>query len=183
MAWGRGFFLKKKRHQTNLWNMCQRNITSMKPIRRITHFRNLLPCKLMGPSLRIIGIVFTLPNGRTGDFLWEFRVWFDLVVQGRMLARGFDTTVVVVVVVGGGGGGCGGWRRLLLRMLLGFLGWRIGLTFDRFRSSRVVLRKRGCQTWSHGNGSGSWVEEKKEEGEKAERKERWKDWKMRSMDL
>lgn len=64
-----------------------------------------------------------------------------------MLARGFDTAIVMGVGVG-----CG-WRRLLL-LLLGFLGRRIGLTFDRFRS-RVVLRKRGCQTRSHGNGSGS----------------------------
>lgn len=127
--------------------MCQGDITSKKPIRRIIQFRNLIPCKLMGPSLWIIGIVFTFPNGWTGDFLWEFRVGFDLVVQGRMLARGFDTAVEV-------GGGCGcGWGRLLL-LLLGFLGRRIGWTFDGFRSS-VVLRKRGCQARGHGNGSGS----------------------------
>ncbi len=119
--------------------MCQRNITSMKPIDRITHFGNLIPCKDMGPSLRIIGIVFTLPNGRTSDFLWKFRVGFELVVQGRMLARSFDTAVVLLLLL------------LLLLLQLGFLGRRIGLTFDRFRSS-VVLRKRGCQTRSHGSG-------------------------------
>lgn len=66
-----------------------------------------------------------------------------------MLARGFDTAIVMGVCVGVGSG----WRRLLL-LLLGFLGRRIGLTFNRSRG-RVVLRKRGCQTRSHGNGSGS----------------------------
>lgn len=132
--------------------MCQRNITSMKPIGRITHFRNLISRKYMGPSLRIIGIVFTLPNGRTSDFLWEFRVGFELVVQGRMLARSFDTVVVM-------GGGCGlvvvvVVVVVLLLQLGGFLGRRIGLTFNRFRGSEV-LRKRGCQTRSHGSGSES----------------------------
>lgn len=128
--------------------MCQRNITSMKPISGITHFGNLISCKHMGPSLRIIGIVFTLPNGRTSDFLWEFRVGFELVVQGRMLARSFDTAFVVVR------GGCGLVVLQQLLQLAGFLRRRIGLTFNRFRSS-VVLRKRGCQTRSHGSGSGS----------------------------
>lgn len=135
--------------------MCQRNITSMKHIDCITHFGNLIRCKVMGPSLRIIGIVFTLPNGRTSDFLWKIRVGFELVVQGRMLARSFDTVVVVVC----GGCGCGlvvvvvvVLQQLLLLLQLGFLGRRIGLTFDRFRSS-VVLRKRGCQTRSHGSGN------------------------------
>lgn len=73
-----------------------------------------------------------------------------------MLARSFDTAEAVVVV----GGGCGLVVLQQLQQLGGFLGRRIGLMFDRFRSS-VVVRKRGCQTRSHGSGSGSRVEEEK----------------------
>lgn len=128
--------------------MCQRKISSKKPIRCITHLRNLILCKFMSPSLRIVSIVLSLPNCRTSDFLWIFRVRFELVVQWRMLARGFDAAVVDV------GGGSGGGSLLLL---VGFLDWRrIGLAVNRVsNNSRVVLRKRGCQTRSHGNGSGS----------------------------
>lgn len=141
--------------------MCQRNITSLKRIGRITHFCNLISSQDMSPSLRIISIILALPNGWTSDFFWEIRVWFDLVVQGRMLTRSFDTAKEVVVVVGRGRDcGCG-WG--LVVVLLGFLGRRrrIGLTFFRFgsrsnSSSTVIVRKRGCQTRSHGIGSGSW---------------------------
>lgn len=128
--------------------MCQRNISSKKPIGRITHLRNLILCKFMSPSVGIIGIVLSLPYGGTNDFLWEFRVRFELVIQWRMLTRGFDATVVA---------GGGGYRlTLLVGFLVGFLGRRrIGLTVDGVNTSRVVLRKRCCQTRSHGNGSGS----------------------------
>lgn len=88
--------------------MCQRNISSKKPIGRITHLGKLILCKFMSPSLRIIGIVLGLPHGRTGDFLGEFRVRFELFVQWRMLARRFDAAVV-----DGGGGSL---------LLVGFLG-------------------------------------------------------------
>lgn len=115
--------------------MSQRDITGKKPICHVAHLRNLILGEFMGPSLRIISIVLTLPNGRAGDFRWEFRVRFELVVQGRMLARGFDAAV------------------LDDGRLLGFLGRRIGLAVDRV--SRVVRRKRGCQTRGHGNGPGS----------------------------
>lgn len=122
--------------------MCQRNGSSKKAIGRITHLGKLVLCKVMSPSLRIIGIVLGLPHGRAGDFLGEFRVGFELVVQWGMLARRFDAAI------GDGGGG-----NLLLVAFVGRQ--RRELAVDRVGDSHVVRGKRGCQTRSHGNRPGN----------------------------
>ncbi len=114
----------------DLGNVGQRNITNKESIGRIAHFSNFFPGKLMGPSMRIVDVIFGLPDRGAGDFLREIGIGSQLIVQGRVLAGGFDGA---------------DWG----------VGWQAGLGGDM--GSAIVgfggaLRERACQTRGHGAG-------------------------------
>lgn len=65
-------------------------MASSETIRRMTHLSNLLETQDMGPSIRIIDLIFTFPH-RGADYLWrEIGIGLQLVAQGRVLTGGFD---------------------------------------------------------------------------------------------
>ena len=61
-----------------------------KVVRSSAQLRNLFIAEDMGPSLRIVAILFGFPDGRAYHLLGEVRVRSKLGVDWIMLSRGFE---------------------------------------------------------------------------------------------